>query len=129
MVIDVRWRDVDDDWDLYLARGNSLIAVSGNANTRGERIVIRDPAPGTNYRILMLNYAQTAPASEDWTATVSFLGPTQAQKGFKESWTLSCYQPNGKLHSAEQVEVVRGQRADVGKTCQEDKRGKGILGR
>ncbi len=129
MTIDVRWRDVDDDWDLYLAKGNSLIAVSGNGDTRGERIVMRDPAPGTNYRLLMLNYDQTDPPSEDWTATVSFQGPVQAQAGIKERWTLSCYQPNGKLHSAEQVEVDRGERADVGKTCQKDKQGKGILGR
>jgi hypothetical protein len=127
MTIDVSWRDVDDDWDVYLARGNTLIAVSGLGNTRGEKIVMRDPAPGTNYRILMLNYDQTDPPSEDWKATVSFQGPTQDQEGVKESWTLSCFQPNGKLHSVEQVGVDRGERADVGKTCQKDKKGKGTL--
>jgi hypothetical protein len=127
MVIDVRWRDKDDDWDLYLAKGNTLLAVSGLGDTNAERIVYRDPQPGTDWRILMLNYSQTAPPSEDWTARVSFQGPTQDQQGTKEAWTLSCFQPNGKLHSLEQVQVARGERADVGKTCQKDKKGKGTL--
>jgi hypothetical protein len=117
--IDVTWTNPATDWDVYVYDANNAqVASAATGGTNSERVTIGFPEPGT-YTVRFINYDQVdgAPAPDDWTATLSYAAPAPAVPGVTEAWTLSCARADGKPTEPVQVEVARGEKADVGEAC------------
>ena len=93
------------------------MASAATGGTNDEHVVIAFPEPGT-YTVRFIDYDQVDDAApDDWTANLSFEGPTPAVPGVTESWTLTCTRADGAATTPQQVEVARGGKADVGQVC------------
>jgi len=116
--IDVSWTNPATDWDVYIYdETNAQVASAATGGTNSERALIALPEPGT-YTIRFVNYDQVDGGPvDDWTGSVSFAPPTPAVPGVTEQWTLTCERPDGEPTAPVQVEVARGETADVGRAC------------
>jgi hypothetical protein len=118
VLIDVTWTNPATDWDVYVYDAqNAQVASAATGGTHDEHVVIGFPEPGT-YTVRFIDYDQVDYAPpDDWTANLSFEGPTPAVPGVTESWTLTCTRADGAATTPQQVEVGRGGKADVGQVC------------
>ncbi len=115
----IQWPDAAVDWDVYVydAEGNQVASAASLDDPEVAALI--DPVPGT-YSVQIENYE--GGATSDWTGEVRFASPTPAAyTGVKESWTLTCSTPKGKVVSQQQVVVDRGQQVWVGNACKKVK--------
>ena len=125
LTVHIEWTDPNVDWDVYVYRVNAdgtrePATSSASFGDIDEDAILFDPPPG-NYEAVVINW--DGGDTDDWTlAEARFDSPTPAIAGEKESWTLSCRGPGGRLRASRQVTVDRGQGVDVGNACRQDKR-------
>jgi hypothetical protein len=117
-IVDVSWTNPATDWDVYIYDATGArVASAATGGTNSEPAIIALPDPGT-YTIRFVNYDQVDGAPvDDWTGSVSFAAPTPAVAGTTESWTLTCTRADGAPTAPVEVEVARGEKADVGEAC------------
>ena len=117
-IVDVSWTNPATDWDVYIYDSTGAqVASAATGGKNSERAIIGLPDPGT-YTIRFVSYNQVDGAPpDDWTGSVSFTAPTPAVPGVTEQWTLTCTRPDGSAAPPVQVEVARGETADVGRLC------------
>jgi Zinc carboxypeptidase len=117
--VHIEWSNAENDWDLYIVNSaNQIVGQSATFGDTTEDAALIDPLPG-EYRAIVVNYDQVDGAPyDDWSnGKVTFENPVPPLIGVKESWTLTCEKPNGKLVSVRQVIVDRGQSVDLGNAC------------
>jgi hypothetical protein len=119
MTVHIEWGSPDTDWDIYvIGPDGQVVAQSAASGDTTEDASLFDPPPG-EYRLHVVNYDQVMNASDDWFGgTVTFSSPTpRVETGTKESWTLTCLDPRGRVQASRPVVVDRGARARVGNAC------------
>jgi hypothetical protein len=115
----VEWPEAEDDWDVYIldADGNLVGSAASLDNPEIARLV--EPAAG-EYTAIVENFDDNGTPS-DWTARVEFTPPpSKVVTGVKETWKLSCHR-GGRMLSAHEVVVDRGETVDVGWACRKAK--------
>lgn len=114
-VISISWATALADWDLYLLDANgAILRSSTQSGTTGESIELVDPAPG---RYVAMVYDFGGGALSDWHGGVTFGSPQKPVRGIRESWTLTCESPDGRVLGTREVVVDRGRSVDVGRVC------------
>jgi murein tripeptide amidase MpaA len=117
--VHIQWNNPATDYDLYVIdAAGKIVGQSAAFGDTDEDAALIDPLPG-EYRAIVVNYDQVDGAPyDDWSGgAVTFKNPLPPVIGVKESWTLTCEQPNGKLASVRQLIVDRGQKVDLGNAC------------
>jgi hypothetical protein len=112
--IRIEWPTPVSDYDMKVLKDGVEVGSSGQGTTNFEQVTLGDPAPG-EYVVRVINFAGVEP----WSGTVSFEGPEEFQPAESETWTLFCEQPEGRIHSARQVAIARGERRalDLRRAC------------
>ncbi len=113
----IEWGTEESDWDLTILRVNAdgsreVIGQSAQGGTNFEQFTIKNPTPGgkaVKYIARVVNWA----AAEPWKGTVKFESPKPAERGIKESWTLSCETADGTVLGDRPLEIDRGERFAV----------------
>jgi len=113
----IEWGTEESDWDMTILRVNpdgsrEPIGQSAQGGTNFEQFTIKNPTPrGTpvKYIARVVNFA----AAEPWEGSVTFESPKPAERGIKESWTLSCETANGAVLGDRPLEIDRGERFAV----------------
>lgn len=116
--VTVGWNGpADVDWDIEVLNADGEVVASAGTLDNPEIATMVDPVPGT-YTLRVTNY-DGGTAESDWTAEVTFQGPSPAvYSGLKEAWMLTCTNSKtGKVLSNREVIVDRGKVAKVGNAC------------
>lgn len=121
--IRVEWPAESSDWDLEVYRDvnnsgtvdapdGAPVANSGLGPSDFEQTTLGGDSfqPG-QYIVRMINFA-AQPGAGDYTGTVTFKRSAY-QAARKESWSMSCESPDGRVLERKDVLVDRGQRLDV----------------
>ena len=119
MTVHIEWANPGTDWDIYVIGPNGqIVSQSASFGDTTEDASLFDPPPG-EYTLHVINYDQVSTTPDDWSnGRVSFSSPNpRVVTGTKESWTLTCLDPSGRVKASRQVIVDRGQRANVGNAC------------
>lgn len=110
-----------DDYDLYVyedeVRPENLVGSSASAESE-EVVVLDTPAAGRTYVAEIRNFAAIGPVDGKIAFFAAKPGTETVVPAQRESYTLTCERPAGRVLATAKVTVDRGRRADLGRVCE-----------
>lgn len=118
--VEINWATAASDYDVTVldkATGR-VVGTSAQGTTNSESTTFGEPGEkiaGRTYTVRVLNFA----AAEPYSGRVSFTGPPAFKPARKESYTLTCESPGGKVGATRTIQIDRSQteNIDLSKVC------------
>ncbi len=126
--VEVEWNNPVTDYDITVfedsngdgksAGETKVVGTSAQGTTTNESTSFGEPGEviaGKKYVVRVVNFA----GGVNYTGKVTFSGPPPFRAATKESWTLTCESPSGKVGATRTVMIDRGQsqEIDFSKAC------------
>ncbi|HYI35353.1 MAG TPA: M14 family zinc carboxypeptidase [Thermoleophilaceae bacterium] len=126
--VDVQWNNPVTDYDITVyedtngdgqsAGETKVVGTSAQGQTTSETTSFGEPGEriaGKRYVVRIVNFL----GGVNYTGSVTYAGPPPFKPARKESWTLTCESPSGKVGATRTITIDRGrtQKVDLEKAC------------
>ncbi len=118
--VEINWSTPVSDYDITVREKSTgkVVGTSAQGTTNSESTTFGEPGEsiaGKTYTVRVVNFA----GAEPYSGRVSYKGPTPFRAARKESWTLTCESPSGRVGTTRTVTIDRGQtqESDLSDLC------------